>query len=173
MITQSGLGDYLLDAASMGASDLHITAGLPPMVRISGKVEPLDYPTLTANATRDMIYDLLSNDQRQRLENEWELDFSYALPRTARFRVNVYFQRGALGAAFRTIPSEIKSISELGLPKVIEDLTEKPRGLVLVTGPTGSGKSTTLAAMIDKINQTRHEHIMSVEDPIEFLHEHL
>jgi twitching motility protein PilT len=172
MITQSGLGDYLLDAANMGASDLHVTAGLPPMVRISGKVEPLDYPPLTANATRDLIYDLLSNDQRQRLENEWELDFSYALPRSARFRVNVYFQRGAIGAAFRTIPSEIKSISELGLPKAVEGLTEKPRGLVLVTGPTGSGKSTSLAAMIDKINETRHEHIMSVEDPIEFLHEH-
>src|ERR687893_626714 len=172
MITQSGLSDYLLDAVSMGASDLHVTAGLPPMVRISGKVEPLDYPTLTANATRDLIYDLLSNDQRQRLENEWELDFSYALPRSARFRVNVYFQRGAIGAAFRTIPSEIKSISELGLPKAVEELTEKPRGLVLVTGPTGSGKSTSLAAMIDKINRTRHEHIMSVEDPIEFLHTH-
>src|SRR5215210_2251176 len=172
MITQSGLGDYLLDAASMGASDLHITAGLPPMVRISGKVEPLDYPPLTVNATRDLIYDLLSNEQRQRLENEWELDFSYALPRSARFRVNVYFQKGAIGAAFRTIPSEISSLSELGLPKAIEDLTEKPRGLVLVTGPTGSGKSTTLAAMIDKINETRHEHIMSVEDPIEFLHAH-
>src|SRR5215217_5069776 len=172
MITQSGLGDYLLDAANMGASDLHVTAGLPPMVRISGQVEPLDYPTLTANATRDLIYDLLSNEQRQRLENEWELDFSYALPRSARFRVNVYFQRGAIGAAFRTIPSEIKGIGELGLPEAVEDLTEKPRGLVLVTGPTGSGKSTSLAAMIDKINETRHEHIMSVEDPIEFLHEH-
>src|ERR671917_463854 len=172
MIAESGLGDYLLDAASMGASDLHVTAGLPPMVRISGKVEPLDYPPLTANATRDLIYDLLSNDQRQRLENEWELDFSYALPRSARFRVNVYFQRGAIGAAFRTIPSEIKSISELGLPRAVEELTEKPRGLVLVTGPTGSGKSTSLAAMIDKINKTRHEHIMSVEDPIEFIHTH-
>jgi twitching motility protein PilT len=173
MITQSGLGDYLLDAANMGASDLHVTTGLPPMVRIGGKIEPLDYPPLTANATRDLIYDLLSNEQRQRLENEWELDFSYALPRSARFRVNVYFQRGAIGAAFRTIPSEIKSISELGLPKAVEELTEKPRGLVLVTGPTGSGKSTSLAAMIDKINKTRHEHIMSVEDPIEFLHEHI
>jgi len=172
MITQSGLSDYLLDAANMGASDLHVTADLPPMVRINGKVEPLDYPALTANETRDLIYDLLSNDQRQRLENEWELDFSYALPRSSRFRVNVYFQRGAIGAAFRTIPSEIKSISELGLPKAVEGLTEKPRGLVLVTGPTGSGKSTSLAAMIDKINKTRHEHIMSVEDPIEFLHEH-
>src|ERR671933_1322514 len=125
-MNETGLGDYLLDAVSKGASDLHITAGLPPMVRISGKVEPLDYPTLTTNATRDMIYDLLSNEQRQRLENEWELDFSYALPRSARFRVNIYFQRGALGAAFRTIPSEIKSISDLGLPQVIEELSEKP-----------------------------------------------
>src|SRR3712207_1144659 len=142
------------------------------MVRVTGKVQPLDYPPLTPNATRELIYDILSNDQRQRLENEWELDFSYSLPRTARFRVNVYFQRGALGAAFRTVPSEIKSLGELGLPKVVEDLTEKPRGLVLVTGPTGSGKSTTLAAMIDRINATREEHIMSVEDPIEFLHHH-
>src|ERR671938_1471971 len=144
----TGLGDYLFDAIKMGASDLHITAGLPPMVRVHGKVEPLDYPPLTPIATRELIYDILSNDQRQRLENEWELDFSYSLPHTARFRVNVYFQRGALGAAFRTVPSEIKGLRELGLPKVVEDLTEKPRGLVLVTGPTGSGKTTTLAAMI-------------------------
>src|SRR5918911_933471 len=172
MITQSGLGDYLLDATQMEASDLHITAGLPPMVRINGRVKSLDYPPLTPNVTRELIYDILSNDQRQRLENEWELDFSYSLPRTARFRVNVYFQKGALGAAFRAIPEEIKSISELGLPEAVEDMTEKPRGLVLVTGPTGSGKSTSLAAMIDKINETRHEHIMSVEDPIEFLHTH-
>ena len=171
-MNESGLSDYLLDAVNMGASDLHVTAGLPPMVRISGKVEPLDYPPLTTNATRDLIYDLLTGEQRQRLENEWELDFSYALPHSARFRVNVYFQRGALGAAFRTVPSEIMSIKRLGLPEAVEDLTEKPRGLVLVTGPTGSGKSTTLAAMIDKINRTRHEHIMSVEDPIEFLHTH-
>src|ERR671921_299626 len=166
---QTGLADYLLDTVRMGASDLHVTAGLPPMVRVTGSVQPLDYEPLTPNATRELVYDILSNDQRQRLENEWELDFSYSLPRTARFRVNVYFQRGAIGAAFRTIPSEIKSIKKLGLPEAVEDLTEKPRGLVLVTGPTGSGKSTTLAAMIDKINRTRHEHIMSVEDPIEFL----
>ena len=168
----SGLSDYLFDAIRMEASDLHITAGLPPMVRIHGRVQPLDYPPLTPNVTRELIYDILSNDQRQRLENEWELDFSYALPRTARFRVNVYFQKGALGAAFRAIPEVIKSLSELGLPEAVEDLTEKPRGLVLVTGPTGSGKSTSLAAMIDKINETRSEHIMSVEDPIEFLHNH-
>src|SRR5918997_1853460 len=171
-VEESGLSDYLFDAIQMEASDLHITAGLPPMVRIHGRVEPLDYPRMTPNVTRELIYDILSNDQRQRLENEWELDFSYSLPRTARFRVNVYFQKGALGAAFRAIPEVIKSLSELGLPEAVEDMTEKPRGLVLVTGPTGSGKSTSLAAMIDKINDTRHEHIMSVEDPIEFLHNH-
>jgi len=172
-MNETGLGDYLLDAVEMGASDLHVTAGLPPMVRISGKIGPLDYPPLTSNATRDLIYDLLSNEQRQRLENEWELDFSHSLPHRARFRVNVYFQRGSLGAAFRTVPGEIKSIKKLGLPEVVQDLTEKPRGLVLVTGPTGSGKSTTLASMIDLINETRSEHIMSVEDSIEFLHSHI
>ena len=142
------------------------------MVRVSGEVRPLDYPPLTRNSTRELIYNILSKDQRQRLENEWELDFSYSLPRTARFRVNVYFQRSSLGAAFRTIPHEIKSLGELGLPRAVEDMTDKPRGLVLVTGPTGSGKSTTLAAMIDRINETKNEHIISVEDPIEFQHSH-
>jgi twitching motility protein PilT len=142
------------------------------MVRVSGEVRPLDYPPLTQNSSRELIYNILSKDQRQRLENEWELDFSYSLPRTARFRVNVYFQRSSLGAAFRTIPHEIKSLGELGLPRAVEDMTDKPRGLVLVTGPTGSGKSTTLAAMIDRINETKNEHIISVEDPIEFQHSH-
>jgi twitching motility protein PilT len=172
MMLESGLNDYLFDAIREGASDLHLTVGLPPMVRVHGKVKPLDYPELTTNTTREMIYDILSNDQRQRFETEWELDFAYTLPRTARFRVNVYFQKGSMGAAFRTIPEKIRSFAELGLPRAIEDLTEKPRGLVLVTGPTGSGKSTTLASMIDRINETRAEHIMSVEDPIEFLHQH-
>ncbi len=172
MMVESGLNDYLFDAIHANASDLHITVGLPPMIRVQGKVQPLDYPPLTPNVTREMIYDILSNDQRQRFETEWELDFAYTLPRTARFRVNVYFQRGSMGAAFRTIPEKIKSFSELGLPKAIEQMADKPRGLVLVTGPTGSGKSTTLASMIDKINGERHEHIMSVEDPIEFLHTH-
>ncbi len=172
MIVESGLNDYLLDAIEQGASDLHITVGIPPTIRIHGKVQALDYPNLTSTTTREMIYDILSNDQRQRLENEWELDFAYTLPRIARFRVNIYFQRGSMGAAFRTIPHEIKSFKELGLPQAVEDMTNKPRGLVLVTGPTGSGKSTTLASMIDKINETRQEHIMSVEDPIEFLHSH-
>jgi twitching motility protein PilT len=169
---QSGLNDYLFDAIRAGASDLHITVGLPPMIRVHGKVRPLDYPPLTPTMAREMIYDILTGDQRQRLENDWELDISYSLPRTARFRVNVYFQRGSLGAAFRMIPYEIKDFKELGLPRAIEDMTKKPRGLVLVTGPTGSGKSTTLASMIDGINETRHEHIMSVEDPIEFVHRH-
>jgi twitching motility protein PilT len=169
---ESGLHDYLFDAIKAGASDLHVTVGLPPMIRVHGKLQPLEYPKLTSNATREMIYDILSNEQRQRLENAWELDTAYTLPRTARFRVNVYFQRGSLGAAFRTIPEKIPSFEELGLPKAVEQMAEKPRGLVLVTGPTGSGKSTTLASMVDKINKERHEHVMSVEDPIEFLHDH-
>ncbi len=169
---ESGLHDYLFDAIKAGASDLHVAVGLPPMIRVHGKVQPLEYPALTSTATREMIYDILSNEQRQRLENDWELDIAYTLPRTARFRVNVYFQRGSLGAAFRAIPQKIPSFEELGLPKAIEQMAEKPHGIVLVTGPTGSGKSTTLASMIDKINEERHEHVMSVEDPIEFLHEH-
>src|SRR3712207_418706 len=123
----TGLNDYLFDAIREGASDLHVTVGLPPMVRVRGRVRPLDYEALTATATREIIYDILSNDQRQRLENEWELDFSYTLPRTARFRVNVYFQKGFIGAAFRTIPHEIRTLGELGLPKAVEDMTERPR----------------------------------------------
>ncbi len=169
---ESGLNDYLMDAAGAGASDLHITVGIPPMIRVNGKVRALDYPALTPNVTREMIYDILTNERRTRLENDWELDFSYSLPRIARFRVNVYFQRGSMGAAFRAIPEKILSFGELGLPPAIEAMTEKPRGLVLVTGPTGSGKSTTLASMINHINENRYEHIMSVEDPIEFLHSH-
>ncbi|CAN5187689.1 hypothetical protein BH24ACT19_BH24ACT19_01410 [soil metagenome] len=170
MMIESGLNDYLFDAMKAGASDLHVTVGVPPMIRVNGKVQPLDYPPLTPDVTREMIYGILSNDQRQRFETEWELDFAYTLPRTARFRVNVYLQRGSMGAAFRVIPEKIKNFAELGLPKAIEQMADRPRGLVLVTGPTGSGKSTTLASMIDKINEERQEHIMSVEDPIEFLH---
>ncbi len=171
-MAQTRLEDYLFDAVNAGASDLHVTAGLPPMIRTNGKVWPLDYPPLTPAATHELVYDILSDEQRRRLEKNWELDFSYTLARAARFRVNVYFQKGSVGAAFRTIPQEVTSLRDLGLPKAVEDMTGKPRGLVLVTGPTGSGKSTTLAAMIDRVNETRNEHIMSVEDPIEFLHEH-
>jgi twitching motility protein PilT len=127
---------------------------------------------LTQTATREVVYSILTNDQRQRLETDWQLDFAYAIPGTARFRVNAYVQRQAIAAAFRLIPQELPSIDDLGLPAVLHDFARKPRGMVLVTGPTGSGKSTSLAAVIDEINRTRDEHIMTIEDPIEFLHGH-
>jgi twitching motility protein PilT len=164
--------DVLLEVMELNASDLHLTAGSPPMVRERGKLRALDYPMMSPQDTRETVYAILSDDQRKRLENDWQVDLSYSIPGKARFRVNAYFQRSAIGAAFRLIPSEIPELSELGLPAVLEDFTKKPRGFVLVTGPTGSGKSTTLAAMIDLINKQRHEHIMTIEDPIEFLHRH-
>jgi len=142
------------------------------MLRVSGSLQPLDYPRITPNDSRDLIYSVLTQDQRQRLETDWELDFSYSVPGRARFRVNAYFQRNSLGAAFRLIPIDIKSVEDLGLPKILHELAAKPRGFVLVTGPTGSGKSTTLAAMVDEVNRTRADHIMTIEDPIEFLHRH-
>src|SRR3974390_1520450 len=166
------LVDVLLEVLERDASDLHLTVGAPPIIRVNGVLERLDYPRLGANDTRELIYSILSQDQRQRLENEWEMDFSYSVPGRARFRVNAYFQRNSLGAAFRLIPVQIKKLDELGLPKALHQLTTKPRGFVVVTGPTGSGKSTTLAAMIDEINEVREEHIMTIEDPIEFLHGH-
>ncbi len=166
------LVDVLLEVLERDASDLHLSVGSPPIIRINGVLERLDYPRLSANDTRELIYSILSQDQRQRLENEWEIDFSYSVPGRARFRVNAYFQRNSLGAAFRLIPISIKKLEDLGLPPALHDLTRKPRGFVIVTGPTGSGKSTTLAAMIDEINETRDEHIMTIEDPIEFLHRH-
>jgi twitching motility protein PilT len=164
--------DVLLEVMELNASDLHLTAGSPPMVRERGKLHALDYPMMSPQDTRETVYAILSDDQRKRLENDWQVDLSYSIPGKARFRVNAYFQRSAIGAAFRLIPSEIPELSELGLPAVLEDFTKKPRGFVLVTGPTGSGKSTTLAAMLDLINKQRHEHIMTIEDPIEFLHRH-
>ena len=164
--------DVLLEVIERNASDLHLTAGAPPMVRVHGKLMPLDYPKLTPQVTREVVYSILTNDQRQRLENDWQVDFAYSIPGKGRFRVNGYFQRASVGAAFRLIPSDMPSLSSLGLPPVIEDFTRKPRGFILVTGPTGSGKSTSLAAMIDVINETRQEHIMTIEDPIEFLHKH-
>ena len=165
--------DVLLEVLERNASDLHITAGVPPMVRVRGRLTQMEgYPQLTSDDTREIIYSILSNDQRQRLETDWQLDFAYSIPGHARFRVNAYFQRGSLGAAFRLIPAKIESIETLGLPPVAHDFCKRPRGLVLVTGPTGSGKSTSLAAMLDSINETREEHIMTVEDPIEFLHSH-
>ncbi len=164
--------DVLLDVLKVKASDLHLTAGSPPMVREKGRLRPLDYPVLTPQQTREIIYSILTNDQRKRLENEWQIDFAYSIPGQGRFRVNAYFQRASLGAAFRLIPNEMPALDSLGLPPVLRDFTKKPRGFVLVTGPTGSGKSTTLAAMLDVINKERHEHIMTIEDPIEFLHRH-
>jgi len=164
--------DVLVEVMEIGASDLHITAGAPPMVRKRGQLSALDYPALSSQATRELVYSFLTDDQRKRLENELQVDLSYSIPGRARFRVNVYFQRAALGAAFRLIPTDMPRLESLGLPPVLNDLTKKPRGFVLVTGPTGSGKSTTLAAMLDRINRERHEHIMTIEDPIEFLHHH-
>ena len=164
--------DVLLEVLRLKASDLHLTAGSPPMVRQKGRLGALDYPALSPQQTREIIYSILTNDQRKKLENEWQIDFAYSIPGQGRFRVNAYFQRASLGAAFRLIPNEMPALEDLGLPPVLRDLTKKPRGFVLVTGPTGSGKSTTLAAMLDVINKERHEHIMTIEDPIEFLHRH-
>ena len=163
----------LLEVADRRASDLHLTAGAPPMVRIRGRLVPVEgYPVLTPTDTREIIYSILSSSQRQKLEQNWQLDFAYQIPGKNRFRVNAYFQRSALGAAFRLIPFEIVPLETLGLPPVVAEFANRPRGLVLVTGPTGSGKSTTLASLIDVINSSREEHIMTIEDPIEFLHQH-
>jgi twitching motility protein PilT len=155
------------------ASDVHLTAGRPPSVRVRGRLSPLeDYPRLTPQDTRDVVYSVLNSDQRKRFENELQLDFAYMIPGVARFRVNVFFQRGSISAAFRHVPEQIGSLEGLGLPAVLSEFTRKPRGFILVTGPTGSGKSTTLASMLDLINQERDEHILTIEDPIEFLHRH-
>jgi twitching motility protein PilT len=164
----------LLDVVlERGASDLHLTVGAPPTIRLHGDLERLsEYPMMTPRALQGMIYAILPQKMRERLEQELELDMSYALPGRARFRVNVYFQRDSLGAAFRLIPYEIKTIDDLQLPNVVGDLARFPRGFVVVTGPTGSGKSTTLAGMVDIVNKERAAHIMTVEDPIEFLHRH-
>jgi len=156
-----------------GASDLHITAGAPPTIRLHGDLIRLaDYPILSPRTLQGMIYAILPQKMRERLEGELELDMSYALPGKARFRVNVYYQRDSIGAAFRLIPYEIKTVESLGLPSVVADLARYPRGFVVVTGPTGSGKSTSLAGMVDIVNRERSAHIMTVEDPIEFLHKH-
>src|SRR5918911_1943416 len=165
--------DILIEVVKQKASDLHLTAGAPPMIRQKGSLVPLEgMPKLTPTDTREIIYSILNNSQRQTLETHNQLDFSYSVPGKGRFRVNAYFQRGTLGAAFRLIPSETVPLEKLGLPPVIRDFARKPRGLVLVTGPTGSGKSTTLASIINEINETRSEHILTIEDPIEFVHTH-
>ncbi|MBN2361922.1 MAG: type IV pilus twitching motility protein PilT [Deltaproteobacteria bacterium] len=155
-----------------GASDLHITTGTPPQLRIDGRLVPLKTPPLTPVDTKQLCYSILTDAQKHRFEEENELDLSFGVKNLSRFRSNIFMQRGAVAGAFRTIPFKILTFQELGLPPVVNELAEKPRGLVLVTGPTGSGKSTTLASIIDKINEDRHEHIVTIEDPIEYLHPH-
>jgi twitching motility protein PilT len=170
---QLDFADVLLEVIDRRASDLHITAGAPPTVRVRGRLVPMDsFPVLTPNDTREIVYSILSEGQRQRFENNWQIDFAYQIPGRGRFRVNAYFQRSAVGAAFRLIPFDVVPLETLGLPPVVAEFANRPRGLVLVTGPTGSGKSTTLASLLDVINGSREEHIMTIEDPIEFLHHH-
>ena len=167
------IDDLLERTVAAGASDLHVTAGCEPAIRVNGVLERLeDLGPLTREDTQQLLYRITSTEQQKHLEIKRQLDMSYAVAGLARFRVNIYFQRESLGAAFRLIPARLKTLDELGLPPVLHELATKPRGLVLVTGPTGSGKSTTLAAMIDEINTTRRDHIMTIEDPIEFVHRH-
>ncbi len=166
--------DALLERmVALDASDLHITVGSHPVVRVRGKLDRLeDAPQLSPEDTQTLLYRILSTEQQKQLEIKRNIDFAHAIPGLARFRVNVFFQRETLSAAFRLIPTEIKTLEELGIPATLHALTDRPRGLVLVTGPTGSGKSTTLAALIDEINRKRSEHILTIEDPIEFVHKH-
>ncbi|MCW2961036.1 MAG: type pilus twitching motility protein PilT [Thermoleophilia bacterium] len=167
------LRDLFAQMVETGASDLHLVVGAPPQLRVRGELRTIDgYGDLSNEDTREIVFGILTNEQRQKLEVQWELDFSYAVPGLSRWRVNAFFQRGAIGAAFRIIPEKIRPLSELAVPDSVYQLADLPRGLVLVTGPTGSGKSTTLAGMIDVINEQRHEHILTVEDPIEFIHQH-
>jgi twitching motility protein PilT len=166
--------DTLLEQmVAHNASDLHITVGSPPVLRLRGHLHRLDqHPRLTADDTRQLLYRILSTEQQKNLELNRQIDLSYSIPGVARFRVNIFSQRESLAGAFRLIPTEIKTLEELGVPRSLYELCDRPRGLVLVTGPTGSGKSTTLAALIDEINRNRADHIITIEDPIEFLHKH-
>lgn len=166
------IDDLLRIVVEKGASDLHLCAGVPPVIRVDGRLIPTNYEKATPQDTQRLMYDILTDEQIQRFESTLELDFSYALGKMARFRVNVYRDRGAVAAAFRLIPTRIPTIRELNLPPVLEELTRLPRGLIIVTGPTGSGKSTTQAAMINQINLERSVHIVTIEDPIEYLHSH-
>jgi twitching motility protein PilT len=170
---QISLSELLKKLTELNGSDLHVTTNTPPQVRVDGHLRPLEgYRPLTSADTKQLAYSVLTDAQKHRFEENLELDFSFGVKGLSRFRANIFNQRGAVGAVFRAIPYEIKPFDALGLPPVVKQLCDKPRGLILVTGPTGSGKSTTLAAMIDKINVDRHEHILTIEDPIEFLHNH-
>ena len=167
------IDDLLELMVARGASDLHVTVGTPPTIRVRGHLERLEgYEPFTGEDTMQLLYRIISSEQQKNLEIKRQIDFAHSVPGVARFRVNVFFQRETLGGAFRQIPEQIKTLEELGLPTSLHSLTDKPRGIVLVTGPTGSGKSTTLAALIDEINRTRHEHILTIEDPVEFVHKH-
>ena len=171
-MAEIALSELLRKMTEQGGSDLHITTNSAPMVRVHGVLRPLEYAELSPSETKQLAYSVLTDAQKHRFEETLELDFSFGIKGLSRFRANIFNQRGAVGAVFRSIPYEIRSFEELGLPPVIDKLCEKPRGLILVTGPTGSGKSTTLAALVDKVNRDRHEHIITVEDPIEYLHTH-
>ncbi len=164
------IDDLLKEVVQYRASDLHISVGLPPVIRVDGNLLRTKYPPYTPEGVEELLFPMLNNEQRRTLEQTWELDMSYGLKDLGRFRVNIYKNRGTYAAAFRTINSVIPSFESLGLSDVVRTITERPRGLILVTGPTGSGKSTTLASMIDYINETRSEHILTIEDPIEFVH---
>jgi len=171
-IEDAHIDDLLRQCVDAGGTDLHVAVGLPPIIRVDGELQPLPYTQFTPPVAQRICYDILSDEQIQRYENEWELDFSYSLQRVSRFRVNVYKEKMCAAAAFRTIPSRIPTMEDLKQPAVLREFINRPRGLVLVTGPTGSGKSTTLASMINEINATRGVHILTIEDPIEYLHQH-
>jgi twitching motility protein PilT len=167
------LTELLHKMIERGASDLHLRVDTPPQIRVHGHMQPLEgYPSLTPDDTKKLAYTFLNDAQKEQFERRLELDFSIGIEGLSRFRVNIFNQKGTIGGVMRAIPHEIRSFEDLGLPQVVADLCRKPRGLILVTGPTGSGKSTTLASMIDKINITRREHILTIEDPIEFVHNH-
>jgi twitching motility protein PilT len=166
------IAELLVTTIEMGASDLHLTVGLPPSVRVHGEIKPLGLPPLAREQTRQLIFDIMQDHQKARFEERKDLDFSLDFGAQGRFRVNAFFGRQGVGAVLRTIPTKIRTLEELQLPPIIGKLGEYERGLVLVTGPTGSGKSTTLASLIDQVNLTRHGHILTIEDPIEFVHQH-
>lgn len=166
------LSQLLKTMVEQNGSDLHVTTNSAPQIRVDGRLIPLKSPPLSASETKQLCYSVLTDAQKHRLEEDLEIDLSFGVKGLSRFRANIFNQKGAIAGSFRSIPSVVPAMSELGLPPVVNKLCEKPRGLVLVTGPTGSGKSTTLAAMLDKINTERHSHILTIEDPIEFLHQH-
>lgn len=166
------LSQLLKTMVEQGGSDLHVTTNSPPQIRVDGRLIPLKLPPLSPSETKQLCYSVLTDAQKHRLEEDLEIDFSFGVKGLSRFRANVYNQRGAIGGAFRSIPHVIPAMRELGLPGIVDKLCDKPRGLVLVTGPTGSGKSTTLAAMLDRINSEKHLHIITIEDPVEYLHSH-